>query len=141
MWAKRRKTQGAKERGNEKETFPPSTPIEKKQGGKKPDGDGDTSVSLRPRARAHARERLDANGVADPVTQIVDEAVRFCDGTPADRLIWLKMCNRNCNSFLGVLMEFECDVESHPQHRLDSRVKALQARLNRVLPMPKGGAV
>jgi len=116
----------------------PYNPYKRKAKGKEiPDGDGDTCVSLRPRAGARTREGDFAEATADPVPQLVDEAVDFCRGTESDRLIWMKICNRNVNSFLGVLMEFENDVMHHPEHRLNNLAAAFQTRLNRVLP--KGG--
>ena len=131
----------AEKKSGRKRENPPCTPYKRKARGKENSaGDGDINMSPRPRARAcvRTRERFDAHGNADPVPQLVDEAVRFCNASNEDRLIWLKICNRNPNSFLGVLMEFECDVEQHPECRLKSPAAAFQARLNRALP--KGGA-
>ena len=43
------------------------------------------------------------------------------------------------NTFLGVLMDFEYDLEKHTDHPLRNPAAAFQARLNRVLPKPAGG--
>ena len=116
------------------------------------DGDGvSCDTFLRPRACAHRRaqakrakkislktlkwlERMDAIGYQDPVPPTVDEAVRVTGGAPGDRLLWMKICNRGLNTFLGVLMEFEYDLERHPNHALRTPAAAFQKRLNRVLP-------
>ena len=137
--------------------IPPAPPKESKGRNKRTtDGDGDSCESSpRPRARVHAKAmrrrksgdrlrswmaRLEAEGIIDPVPQVVDEAVRACGGTSADRLIWMKMANRGLNTFLGVLCEFECDLESPELRRPLNLAAAFQARLNRVLPRAKGGA-
>ena len=114
-------------------------------------GDGYYSCSiLRPRARdARAKdtakakkvknsivrwyERLTAEGIEDPVPKAVDYAIALTNGTNDDRGIWLKMCNRSLNTFLGVLMEFEFDL-NRGRSQLKNRSAAFQARLNRVLP-------
>ena len=110
------------------------------------DGDGKDMGFLRPRACARRRSlaswlrRINAAGVLDPVPPVVDEAVKFCHGSEDDRLLWLKIANRNFNSFIGVLMEFELDCEKHPDHPLRNPSAAFQKRLNRVLPKSaKGG--
>ena len=142
-----------KEKKREKRENPPSPPKESKVRNKRTsDGDGVSCDGfLRPRAcaqrRAHAKrkrevsakmlawlERLDAEGFQDPVPPTVDEAVRVTGGTDDDRLMWLKIANRGLNTFLGVLMEFEYDLERHASHPLRNPCAAFQARLNRVLP-------
>ena len=101
---------------------------------------------LRPRACARRRslaswlKRINAAGVLDPVPPVVDEAVKFCHGSEDDRLLWLKIANRNLNSFIGVLMEFELDCEKHPDHPLRNPSAAFQKRLNRVLPKSAKGS-
>ena len=142
-----------KEKKSEMRESPPPPPKESKVRNKRTsDGDGvSCDTFLRPRAcaqrRARARrkrkvsakklawlERLEAEGFQDPVPPTVDEAVRVTGGTEDDRQQWLKIANRNLNSFLGVLMDFEYDLEKHPNHPLRSPPAAFQARLNRVLP-------
>ena len=121
------------------------------------DGDGYSCDSaLRPRAYAHMRarqgrevaakskilrwvERLEAEGVQDPVPQYVSIAVELCHGTEKDRLIWMKIANRNINSFMGVVEDFAIDLERPSMSRLKNPPAAFQKRLNRVLPLPKGG--
>ena len=121
------------------------------------DGDGySCDSSLRPRAcarrRAKARrkaevksrlrrwlERLEAEGIQDPVPIVVSHAVKVTHGTKDDRNKWMKIANRGINSFMGVLAEFEYDLEKPDMPRLRNPVAAFQARLNRVLPFPKGG--
>ena len=118
------------------------------------DGDGySCDSSLRPRAYAHMRARqkrevaakskilrwleaLQAVGVTDPVPQYVAIAVELCDGTEKDRLIWMKMANRNINSFIHVVEDFAIDMEKPSMSRLENPPAALQKRLNRVLPKP-----
>ena len=142
-----------KEIKSEMRESPPSPPKESKVRNKRTsDGDGYSCDGfLRPRAcaqrGAHAKrkrevsakmqrwlERLDAEGFQDPVPPTVDEAVRVTGGTDDDRLQWMKICNRGLNTFLGVLMEFEYDLEKHTNHPLRNPAAAFQARLNRVLP-------
>ena len=142
-----------KEKKSEMRESPPPPPKESKVRNKRmSDGDGvSCDTFLRPRAcaqrRARARrkrkvsakklawlERLDAEGFQDPVPPTVDEAVRVTGGTEDDRQQWLKIANRNLNSFLGVLMDFEYDLEKHPNHPLRNPPAAFQTRLNRVLP-------
>ena len=121
------------------------------------DGDGySCDSSLRPRAcarrRAKARRKaevksrlrrwlakLEAEGIQDPVPIVVSHAVEVTHGTVDDRNKWMKIANRNINSFMGVLAEFEYDLEKPDMPRLRNPVAAFQARLNRVLPFPKGG--
>ena len=121
------------------------------------DGDGySCDSSLRPRAcarrRAKARrkaevksrlrrwlEKLEAEGIQDPVPIVVSHAVEVTHGTVDDRNKWMKIANRNINSFMGVLAEFEYDLEKPDMPRLRHLPSAFQARLNRVLPFPKGG--
>ena len=142
-----------KEIKSEMRESPPSPPKESKGRNKRTsDGDGVSCDGfLRPRAcacrgaRAKRKrevsakmlawlERLDAKGFQDPVPPTVDEAVRVTGGTDDDRLQWMKICNRGLNTFLGVLMEFEYDLEKHTNHPLRNPAAAFQARLNRVLP-------
>ena len=119
------------------------------------DGDGYSCDDiLRPRAYAHRRARqkrevaakskilrwleaLEAEGVTDPVPQYVSIAVDLCHGTEKDRLLWMKMANRNINSFIGVVEDFAIDMEKHSMSRLKNPPAAFQKRLNRVLPKPK----
>ena len=122
------------------------------------DGDGYSCDDiLRPRAYAHMRakalrkaevksrfrrwmEKLEVEGIQDPVPIVVDQAVRVTHGTTDDRNKWMKIANRGINSFMGVLMEFEYDLEKPDMPRLRHLPSAFQARLNRVLPKPgKGG--
>ena len=121
------------------------------------DGDGySCDSSLRPRACARRRakalrkakvksrfrrwlEKLEVEGIQDPVPIVVDQAVRVTHGTTDDRNKWMKIANRGINSFMGVLMEFEYDLEKPDMPRLRHLPSAFQARLNRVLPYPKGG--
>ena len=84
-------------------------------------------------------ERLEAEGISDPVPQYVSIAVELCHGTNDDRLQWMKIANRNINSFMGVVEEFATDLENPSMSRLRHRPSAFQARLNRVLPKPKKG--
>ena len=121
------------------------------------DGDGYSCDDiLRPRAYAHRRARqkrevaakskilrwleaLEAEGVTDPVPQYVSIAVELCHGTEKDRLIWMKIANRNINSFMGVVEDFAIDLERPSMSRLKNPPAAFQKRLNRVLPLPRGG--
>ena len=120
------------------------------------DGDGYSCDDIsRPRAyatRARARrkaevksrlrrwlEKLEAEGIQDPVPIVVGRAVKVTHGTKDDRNKWMKIANRGINSFMGVLMEFEYDLEKPDMPRLRNLPSAFQARLNRVLPYPKGG--
>ena len=120
------------------------------------DGDGYSCDDIsRPRAyasRARARrkaeaksrlrrwlEKLEAEGIQDPVPIVVGRAVKVAHGTKDDRNKWMKIANRGINSFMGVLMEFEYDLEKPDMPRLRNLPSAFQARLNRVLPYPKGG--
>ena len=80
--------------------------------------------------------KLEAEGIQDPVPIIVNHAVKVTHGTKDDRNKWMKIANRNINSFMGVLMEFEYDLEKPDMPRLRNPVAAFQARLNRVLPYP-----
>ena len=118
------------------------------------DGDGySCDNALRPRACARRRasakrkaevksrlrrwlERLEAEGIQDPVPFVVNHAVKVTHGTKDDRNKWMKIANRGINSFMGVLMEFEYDLEKPDMPRLRNPVAAFQARLNRVLPFP-----
>ena len=84
-------------------------------------------------------EALEAVGVTDPVPQYVAIAVELCDGTPKDRLIWMKMANRNINSFMGVVQDFAIDMEKPSMSRLQNPSAVFQTRLNRVLPKPRKG--
>ena len=86
------------------------------------------------------QEKLEAEGIQDPVPVVVDQAVKVTHGTKDDRNKWMKIANRGINSFMGVLMEFEYDLEKPDMPRLRNLPSAFQARLNRVLPYPKGGA-
>ena len=121
------------------------------------DGDGYSCDNfLRPRACARRRvraerkaaakskirrwlEKLEAEGVQDPVPQYVSIAVELCHGTKDDQLQWMKIANRNINSFMGVVEDFATDLENPSMSRLRHRPSAFQARLNRVLPKPKVG--
>ena len=121
------------------------------------DGDGySCDSSLRPRACARRRvkalrktevksrlqhwlEKLEDEGIQDHVPIVVDQAVKVTHGTKDDRNKWMKIANRGINSFMGVLMEFEYDLEKPDMPRLRHLQSAFQARLNRVLPYPKGG--
>ena len=121
------------------------------------DGDGySCDNALRPRACARRRvkakrkaevksrlrrwlEKLEAEGIQDPVPIVVNHAVKVTHGTKDDRNKWMKIANRGINSFMGVLMEFEYDLEKPDMPRLRNLPSAFQARLNRVLPFPKGG--
>lgn len=85
-------------------------------------------------------ERIEAEGVQDPVPLLVDEAVRVCRGTADDRAKWMKIANRGVNSFLGVLCEFEAALEGTALPPPRKPAAAFQARLNRVLPFPGAGA-
>ena len=84
-------------------------------------------------------EKLEAEGIQDPVPIVVGRAVKVTHGTKDDRNKWMKIANRGINSFMGVLMEFEYDLEKPDMPRLRNLPSAFQARLNRVLPYPKGG--
>ena len=121
------------------------------------DGDGYSCDAFhRPRACARRRvkaerkaaakskirrwlERLEAEGVQDPVPQYVSIAVELCHGTNDDRRQWMKIANRNINSFMGVVEEFATDLENPSMGHLRHRPSAFQARLNRVLPKPRFG--
>ena len=120
------------------------------------DGDGYSCDDIsRPRAyatRARARrkaevksrlrrwlEKLEAEGIQDPVPIIVNHAVKVTGGTKDDRNKWMKIANRGVNSFMGVLMEFEYDLEKPDMPRLRHLPSAFQARLNRVLPYTGNG--
>ena len=120
------------------------------------DGDGYSCDDIsRPRAYAtRARERrkaeaksglrrwlekLEAEGIQDPVPIVVNYAVELLHGTKDDRRKWMKIANRGINSFMGVLAEFEADLKHPNMGRLHNPIAAFQARLNRVLPYPKGG--
>ena len=121
------------------------------------DGDGYSCDSaLRPRACARRRvkaqrkaevkgrlrrwlEKLEDEGIQDPVPIVVDQAVKVTHGTKDDRNKWMKIANRGINSFMGVLMEFEYDLEKPDMPRLRNPVAAFQARLNRVLPYTGNG--
>ena len=85
------------------------------------------------------QEKLEAEGIQDPVPIVVGRAVKVTHGTKDDRNTWMKIANRGINSFMGVLMEFEYDLEKPDMPRLRNLPSAFQARLNRVLPYPKGG--
>ena len=121
------------------------------------DGDGYSCDStLRPRAYARRRARqmrevaakskilrwleaLEAEGVQDPVPQYVSIAVDLCHATDDDRLQWMKIANRNINSFIGVVEDFAIDLEKPSMSRLKNPSAVFQTRLNRVLPKPRKG--
>ena len=135
---------------SEKENTLPKNPLKRNT-----DGDGEYTCSvLRPRAYAHRRaraekksqtdlrilkwqDRLFAAGIVDPVPSAVREAVEVCGGTEDDYRQWMKIANRNFNSFIGVLMEFEYELEKPDGNTLRNRPAAFQSRLNRVLPKNK----
>ena len=144
----------SKENKNEKRERSKESKVRNKRN---TDGDGYSCDDIsRPRAyatRARARrkaesksglrrwmEKLEAEGIQDPVPIVVDQAVKVTHGTKDDRNKWMKIANRGINSFMGVLMEFEYDLEKPDMPRLRNLPSAFQARLNRVLPYPKGGA-
>ena len=145
----------SKENKNEKRERSKESKVRNKRN---TDGDGYSCDStLRPRACARRRVRqkrevaakskilrwldaLEAEGVQDPVPQYVSIAVELCHGTEKDRLIWMKMANRNINSFIAVVEDFAIDMEKPCMSRLQNPSAVFQARLNRVLPYPKGGA-
>ena len=144
----------SKENKNEKRERSKESKVRNKRN---TDGDGYSCDDIsRPRAyatRARARrkaesksglrrwqEKLEAEGIQDPVPVVVDQAVKVTHGTKDDRNKWMKIANRGINSFMGVLMEFEYDLEKPDMPRLRNLPSAFQARLNRVLPFPKGGA-
>ena len=156
----------AQEKKRERRENPLGFPKESKVRNKRTsDGDGvSCDTALRPRAGACARvaggrgagarekrrrtvsakmlawlAQLNAEGFEDPVKPTVEEAVRVTGGSDDDRLQWMKICNRGLNTFLGVLMDFEYDLEKHTDHPLRNPAAAFQARLNRVLPKPAGG--
>ena len=148
----------AQEKKRERRENPLGFPKESKVRNKRTsDGDGvscDTALSPRAGVRGGAREKrrrtvsakmlawleqLNAEGFEDPVKPTVEEAVRVTGGSDDDRLQWMKICNRGLNTFLGVLMDFEYDLEKHTDHPLRNPAAAFQARLNRVLPKPAGG--
>ena len=143
----------SKENKNEKRERSKESKVRNKRN---TDGDGYSCDDIsRPRAyatRARARrkaevksrlrrwlEKLEAEGIQDPVPVVVDQAVKVTHGTKDDRNKWMKIANRGINSFMGVLMEFEYDLEKPDMPRLRTLPSAFQARLNRVLPYPKGG--
>ena len=143
----------SKENKNEKRERSKESKVRNKRN---TDGDGYSCDDIsRPRAyatRARARrkaesksglrrwqEKLEAEGIQDPVPVVVDQAVKVTHGTKDDRNKWMKIANRGINSFMGVLMEFEYDLEKPDMPRLRNLPSAFQARLNRVLPFPKGG--
>ena len=143
----------SKENKNEKRERSKESKVRNKRN---TDGDGYSCDDIsRPRAyatRARARrkaevksrlrrwlEKLEAEGIQDPVPIVVDQAVKVTHGTKDDRNKWMKIANRGINSFMGVLMEFEYDLEKPDMPRLRNLPSAFQARLNRVLPYPKGG--
>ena len=144
----------SKENKNEKRERSKESKVRNKRN---TDGDGYSCDDIsRPRAyatRARARrkaesksglrrwlEKLEAEGIQDPVPIVVDQAVKVTHGTKDDRNKWMKIANRGINSFMGVLMEFEYDLEKPDMPRLRNLPSAFQARLNRVLPYPKGVA-
>ena len=144
----------SKENKNEKRERSKESKVRNKRN---TDGDGYSCDDIsRPRAyatRARAKrkaesksglrrwlEKLEAEGIQDPVPVVVDQAVKVTHGTKDDRNKWMKIANRGINSFMGVLMEFEYDLEKPDMPRLRNLPSAFQARLNRVLPYPKGGA-
>ena len=144
----------SKENKNEKRERSKESKVRNKRN---TDGDGYSCDDIsRPRAyaaRARAKrkaeaksrlrrwlEKLEAEGIQDPVPIVVDQAVKVTHGTKDDRNKWMKIANRGINSFMGVLMEFEYDLEKPDMPRLRNLPSAFQARLNRVLPYPKGGA-
>ena len=143
----------SKENKNEKRERSKESKVRNKRN---TDGDGYSCDDVsRPRAyatRARARrkaevksrlrrwlEKLEAEGIQDPVPIVVGRAVKVTHGTKDDRNKWMKIANRGINSFMGVLMEFEYDLEKPDMPRLRNLPSAFQARLNRVLPYPKGG--
>ena len=143
----------SKEKKNEKRERSKESKVRNKRN---TDGDGYSCDDIsRPRAyatRARARrkaevksrlrrwlEKLEAEGIQDPVPIVVGRAVKVTHGTKDDRNKWMKIANRGINSFMGVLMEFEYDLEKPDMPRLRNLPSAFQARLNRVLPYPKGG--
>lgn len=141
----------SKENKNEKRERSKESKVRNKRN---TDGDGySCDNALRPRACARRRERakrkaevksrlrrwlakLEAEGIQDPVPIVVNHAVEVTHGTKDDRNKWMKIANRNINSFMGVLAEFEYDLEKPDMPRLRNPVAAFQARLNRVLPYP-----
>ena len=144
----------SKENKNEKRERSKESKVRNKRN---TDGDGYSCDDIsRPRAyatRARARrkaevksrlrrwlEKLEAEGIQDPVPVVVNYAVELLHATASDRRKWMKIANRGINSFMGVLMEFEYDLEKPDMPRLRNLPSAFQARLNRVLPYPKGGA-
>ena len=143
----------SKENKNEKRERSKESKVRNKRN---TDGDGYSCDDIsRPRAyatRARARrkaeaksrlrrwmEKLEAEGIQDPVPVVVNYAVALLHATASDRRKWMKIANRGINSFMGVLMEFEYDLEKPDMPRLRNLPSAFQARLNRVLPFPKGG--
>lgn len=75
-------------------------------------------------------------GKVDDVRLAVDQAVELLEATEDDRKLWLKMANRNLNSFLNVFLEFEIDLKEKG-YKFRSPIKAFQQRLNVVLPKNK----
>ena len=143
----------SKENKNEKRERSKESKVRNKRN---TDGDGYSCDDIsRPRAyatRARARrkaevksrlrrwlEKLEAEGIQDPVPIVVGRAVKVTHGTKDDRNKWMKIANRGINSFMGVLAEFEYDLEKPDMPRLRNPVAAFQARLNRVLPFPGNG--
>ena len=92
---------------------------------------------MRRKAEAKSRlrrwlEKLEAEGIQDPVPVVVDHAVELLHGTADDRRIWMKIANRGINSFMGVLFEFEADLKNPNLGRPRNPVTAFQARLIRL---------
>ena len=71
--------------------------------------------------------------------QYVSIAVDLCHATDDDRLQWMKIANRNINSFIGVVEDFAIDLEKPSMSRLKNPSAVFQTRLNRVLPKPRRG--
>lgn len=74
--------------------------------------------------------------VRDFVPEVCRIAVRITGGTEDDYWVWMKIANRNIDSFMGVLAEFEYDCQRADGRIPRNKVAAFQARLNRVLPKP-----
>ena len=106
----------SKENKNEKRERSKESKVRNKRN---TDGDGYSCDDIsRPRAyatRARARrkaeaksrlrrwmEKLEAEGIQDPVPIVVDQAVKVTHGTKDDRNKWMKIANRGINSFMGV---------------------------------------
>lgn len=128
-------SQDVKERGNEKETFPPSPPIEKKQGAKEiKTGLFTRQDPSKPRARARTcvKEPTRACSPAEAgwAAQHIVESVLRCP--QSNRRLWAAFCLYNNPDDI---IQLAYDYASYGrQGEVNNPVTAFQAKLNEKYP-------